>query len=93
MLEKIKLNKGHLYEVVGLDFNVAIWTGEDFRGPALEYKHLLFKHEKHYEDGLPGGTCKPIQELTSSPLVEPYDGINLLKSLRALHDVLVDKEK
>ncbi len=84
MLIEKDLKIGGLYEVSGIHFNVAIWTGETFRGPKNEYDSLFFIEESPYWVSLPMGTCQPIRLLSNQFLTPPYDGVNLLKTLDAL---------
>lgn len=90
-MNKEELEVGSVYEVDGRHFNVGVWTGEDFRGPAVEFKHIVFRHERHYDDGLPDGTCKPLRKLNDIQLKPPYDGMNLLKLMKILDDELLER--
>lgn len=88
MISQENMIIGAIYEVSGLQFNVAIWTGEVFRGPHSEYNVLKFVEEYPYWEPLPLGTCKPIRLLSNHVLTPPFDGINLLKSLEALDSTI-----
>lgn len=88
MISQENLIVGCIYEVVAINFNVAIWTGKVFRGPKTEYGSLKFTEEYGYWEPLPLGTCKPIRLLSNHKLTPPFDGINLLKSLEALDSTI-----
>jgi len=92
LIDKKDLEVGSLYEVEGLLFDVAIWTGSTFRGPATEYKTINFREEDHYSDGLPNGTCKPVRKLSNIVLRYPFDGMNLLSLMKILNDEIVDRK-
>lgn len=84
MIEKETLVKGAIYRVSALNFSVAIWTGETFRGPKQEYNTLKFFEEKGYWEPLPHGTCTPRERISETILAPPFDGVNLLKTMYAL---------
>jgi hypothetical protein len=88
LLLKKDLEKGFVYEVAAPNFNVAVWTGEKFRGPALVNGKMKFVEQQHYEDGLPFGVCSPIKKLSTVPLKAPFDGANLLIVFRSLSELL-----
>ena len=92
MLDQDKLEVGSIYLVSALNFSVAIWTGKAFKGPTVEYKVLKFTEELPYWEGLPNGTCTPLEKISvTDKLVPPFDGMNLLKVMKTLNDYVERK--
>lgn len=92
-MKKENLIIGAIYEVSALGFSVAIWTGEDFKGPARGFGKLYFTQEQPYWNGLPFGTCTPIRRLGELKVLKPFDGTNLLAVMNALDEVIVERER
>ena len=86
---------GAVYRVSSPYLEVAIWTGEDFIGPELaDSGKLQSRHELHYQEGLPFGTCKPIERVGSYVVRPPMEGYNLMVVLEAFEDfILVNKQR
>lgn len=63
ILKKDKLESGKAYAVRARNFNIAIWTGETFRGLRFKFGQPYMSSEHHYDDGEPFGTVKPLYEL------------------------------
>lgn len=85
-MDKEFLEIGAIYLVKCSKFNVAIWTGKDFKGPSLVNGKTEFDTANHYSEGLPKGTCTPIEVLSKDglPTKTPFDGGNLLAAMCAL---------
>lgn len=89
-IEKDDLVKGGIYVVQARMFNIAMWTGEMFRGPAVMYGKLVFWEEGHYSDGLPFGTCTPLRWLNRAT-VKTFEGASLLAALAATDELAYEE--
>jgi hypothetical protein len=89
------LEIGAVYLVSSPHLEVAIWTGEEFVGPAsLLPGQLEARTEKHYEFGLPFGTCTPRERVGSYTMAPPFNGRNLMIALEAFSEhILTNKER
>lgn len=47
----------------GRNFTVAQWTGTEFRGERTKFRKVFWATEKHWDDGVPWGTVKPLVRL------------------------------
>lgn len=92
-MEKEDLIRGAIYEVSAIGFNVAIWTGEAFKGPAKAFGKVYFAEEKPYWEGLPFGTSRPIKRIGELTINKPFDGSNLLAVMNALDEAITLEEE
>jgi len=88
MISKEELIEGAIYTVKARNFNVAVWTGEAFKGPGIVYGQHEFVVERHYLDGLPLGTVTPIERISNMKVQPPFDGSNFLAAMETLNRIL-----
>lgn len=93
-MKKEDLVPGLIYKVNSPKFNVAIWTGERFKGPDIVDGRLTFVEAEHFLDGLPLGVVEPTRQLgfLDIKIDKPYDGKNLLVAMMTLSIVMMDYE-
>lgn len=82
-MRKEDLVTGGIYAVSGPKFNVAVWTGKVFKGPAVVAGRLEFTTDGDYSDGLPLGSTTATR-LLSLGVQAPFDGSNFLAAMAAL---------
>jgi hypothetical protein len=59
-----ELKPGAMYVVDARNFDIAEWTGKVFVGLRHKFNDIYAFEENHWDDGEPGGTVKPLFELT-----------------------------
>lgn len=62
-IKKEDLKHGSAYAVRARNFDVAIWDGEKFQGLRFKFGDWYMDDEKHWDEGAPFGTVKPLYEL------------------------------
>ena len=88
-MEKTDLIPGIIYHVSCPKFNMAVWTGEVFKGPGLVDGSLTFVFAGHFEDGLPNGIATPLYALSDVCVRSPYDGYNFLVAMNTLNEIAI----
>lgn len=60
VIPKAELKKGHYYIGPGRGSHVAVWTGDRFVWPGMEWNDWALQEGNHYDDG---GCFAPIKEI------------------------------